>query len=76
MQLVELKRPHNLPDSLAVVDKLRADLEAGRIVAFWGVSVDAEDSCQSWSAATTGVSRLRGMGAVSYLLACMHSGDT
>lgn len=61
--------------ALAVIDRLRADVESGAVTCFVGVTIDAEDNVASWSGATVRVSRLRSMGAVSHLLACMHNGE-
>lgn len=74
-KLVELPAAQNKDAALEVLDRLRADIVPGRVAAFYGVSVDHDDTTECWCASTTRVSRLRMMGAVSYLLACMHSGE-
>ena len=75
MKVIPLEKPANLEATLAVVDRLRADIESGRIVAFAAVSINEQDDVESWSGAVRSVSRLRIQGAVSHLLHCLHTGD-
>lgn len=75
LKLIQSPAALDKADSLAMLDKLRASIESGETVGFYGVSVAKDDQVASWSCSVGRVSRLRMMGAVSYLLACMHSGD-
>jgi len=61
--------------ALAVLERLREEVEAGTVTCFMGVTIDADDNVATWSGATMRVSRLRSMGAVSHLLACLHNGE-
>lgn len=74
-KLVELQSAQDKTAALEVIDKLRADIESGKVAGFYGVSVEHDDTTACWCASTTRVSRLRMMGAVSYLLTCMHTGE-
>lgn len=74
-RLVHLPAAMDKAESLDVIDKLRAKIESGEVVCFIGVTIEPDDSVEMWSASTTRVSRLRSMGAVSHLLACLHAGE-
>ena len=62
-------------EALKIVDDLRSALESGEAVCFVGVTLSRGDEVRAWTTSTEPVSRLRTMGAVSYLLACLHSGE-
>ncbi len=62
-------------ECLEVIDKLRADVEAGKVAAFACASIDKGDNVSAWMGETVPVTRLRTMGALGYMLACMHSGE-
>jgi hypothetical protein len=68
------KRESSKAEALAIIDQLRAQIESGEAVCFAGVTINAADQVAAWSCTTQPVSRLRTMGAVSHLLACMHAG--
>lgn len=62
-------------EALAVLDRLRADVESGEVSCFVGVTIDDDDNVRTWSGATKRVSRLRSMGAIAHLQACLHNGE-
>lgn len=74
-KLVELPAAMDKAACLDVVDKLREAIENGEVAAFWAVTIAHDDKTSAWCGQTIPVSRLRGMGAVSHLLACMHAGE-
>lgn len=60
---------------LKVVDRLRADIEAGRVVAFAGVAIQPDDETLAYCGTSRPVTRLRTQGAIAYLLHCFMSGE-
>jgi hypothetical protein len=74
-KLVSLPASLDKASTLEVLDRLRASVEAGEVAAFWAVTIAHDDSTSAWCGQTTPVSRLRGMGAVAHLQACMHAGE-
>jgi len=74
LQLADVKAS-NKAEALKIIDELREAIDSGAAVCFAGVTLDRTDSVRAWTATTEPVSRLRTMGAVSHLLACLHSGE-
>lgn len=74
-KLVHLPGALDKAATLEVIDKLRQAVEDGEVAAFYGVTIAHDDSTSAWCGQTVPVSRLRGMGAVSHLLANMHAGE-
>lgn len=74
-KLVSLPSSMDKAATLDVIDQLRAAVEEGRVACFYGVTIGHDDSTEAWCGQTVPTSRLRGMGAVSHLLACMHAGE-
>lgn len=75
LKLVELPAATDKAASLAVLDRLREAIEDGRVASFYAVTVGHDDSTEGYCGQVVPTSRLRGMGAVSHLLACMHAGE-
>lgn len=75
-KLIQSPAAMDKAEALAIIDKLRASIESGESVGFYGVTIDVGDNVAAWRTSVGRVSRLRMMGAVSHLLACMHSGDS
>lgn len=74
-KLLQTPAAQSTAECLDVLDKLRAAVEAGEVAAFAAVTLDKGDNVSAWMGQTVPVTRLRTMGAVGYLLACMHSGE-
>lgn len=53
---------------LDVIDRLRADVIAGRVVAFAGVTIAPDDGTSAYCGTTRHVTRLRTQGAIAQLL--------
>lgn len=62
-------------DTLKVIDALRAAVESGECVAFACVAIAPDDAVSFYGGQTMHVSRLRTMGAIAHLGACMHAGE-
>jgi hypothetical protein len=75
VQIVELPTAASRDDMYEVLDKLRAEVDSGTIVAFVGVGLTETDECRAFIATQRHVSRLRTYGAVSHLLHCLQSGE-
>lgn len=69
-----LPQKHDIGDALDVLDKLRKDLESGKIVAFAAVGIAPDDETFAYVSATKSVSRLRMIGATAHLHACYQAG--
>ena len=73
--------PHIVPavpdtsEALAVIDRLRADVEAGRVLAFVCAAVAPDDQALGYASSTVGVSRLRMQGAMAQALHNFLSGE-
>lgn len=74
-KLVQLPAALDKAATLEVIDRLREVVERGEIAAFWAVTIGHDDNTEAYCGQVAPTSRLRGMGAVSHLLACMHCGD-
>lgn len=75
MQLVELPTAANRDDMYEVLDKLRADIDDGTIIAFAGAGITETDEVHAFVATQRHVSRLRTYGAVAHLLYCLQTGE-
>lgn len=76
MKLIAIKsKQRDTAEALEVIDNLRAKVAAGEIVGFAVVGISADDTAYGWMSCTEHVSRLRMMGAVANLGACLHRGD-
>lgn len=73
MNVVELKT-RSVDGAIAVLDDLRKRVQAGEIVAFCAVGIEADDTAATWCSTTVPVSRLRMMGAIASLQHCFHEG--
>ena len=58
----------DMTDALAVLDSLRAAVEAGEIVAFACVGIEPDDCTRMWSSATRPTTRLKIIGAMAHML--------
>ena len=69
--VVSLVQPEiNISDALAVLDDLRAAVEAGRIKAFACVGIAPDQGTLTWQAATQPTKRLEMIGAMAHMLHC------
>ena len=75
MKLLQHPRAADVSECLAAVDALRAGIVSGEIVGFAAVGITPTDDTVAYTGCVGHVTRLRTMGAVSYLLACLHSGN-
>lgn len=74
MNVVPLSTP-NLQVTLETVQKLKEDLESGRVVAFVCAAVTSDDSVLAYASSVRPVSRLRLQGAVGKLHFAIQSGE-
>jgi hypothetical protein len=73
LQAIETKP--RLGDALGVIDKLRADVESGRIIAFAAVGITPDDDSLAYSSSTRRLTRLRLQGGIAHLLHCCCAGE-
>lgn len=62
-----LKPNTSKQDLLEVIEDLRQKAESGEIIAFTAVGIKPDDNCLQWSASRGGVTKLRLLGAVTWL---------
>ena len=70
--------PSTAPDTagaLETLDNLRAAVASGQVIGFTAVGIEPDDSTRVWLSTTVPVTKLRVIGAVSHLLACVHAGE-
>jgi hypothetical protein len=76
VKIVEFQpKGRDVKDALDVIDDLRQAIVEGRIVAFAGVGISAEDETTAWVTRTQSFTRLRMMGALATLTHSFHAGD-
>lgn len=75
LQLAKLPTADDKAELLETLERLREDIESGRVVAFGAVGVTETDETLGYSGSLKRVSRLRLMGAVAHYQACLHAGE-
>ena len=62
-------------EALAIIDKLRAQIESGEAIGFIAASISRADGIFGWAGTTEPISRLRMMGALAHLTQSYHEGE-
>jgi hypothetical protein len=75
LNVVSFNHRPSLQDALDVIDRLRADVQDGKIVAFFVAALDDSDASIAYCSSTKPVSRLRMSGAMVNALHAFNQGD-
>lgn len=75
MKLVEFSPQPTVEKALEIVEALRQDVVAGKIIGFFIVGVSSDDNTYAYVGTTRPVSRLRMGGAMQHALHCFNHGE-
>lgn len=75
LTVVNHPRVADKTDMLETLDALREKIISGELVAFAAVAINEQDETYAFQATERHVTVLRQIGAVSYLLHCIQTGE-
>ena len=70
-----IKHSLSLDDPMDIIDRLRADVRSGKVIAFCIAAVTPEDDALAYASSSKPVTRLRMQGAIAQLLHSYLAGD-
>jgi hypothetical protein len=76
MKLLNIPPQLKLDDALEVIEILKQDISSGKVIGFFAVGIDSEDSSYGYAGTTKRVSRLRLIGAMTSALTQFQINDT